>query len=145
MITAIQSTTSGIHQLSLHDLVTGRPMLLGVSPLIFYPAACRDGKKLQGTHVLNLIINRLKLPSRNIFLHSLSLLVIWNQEISCIGRDTGEKLLLNFIGRDFIRYCDNKYSSETPGSQSLGPCFMTEETIQNSTQLVGCSSKGPQI
>ena len=69
---AIQSTPSGTYQLSPYDLVTGRPMPFKIS----HPAECRGGKMLQGTHALNLIINTLNLPSCNIFLHSLSLLMI---------------------------------------------------------------------
>ena len=65
---AIQSAPSGTHQLSPYDLVTGRPMPLEISPLIFYPVSCRDSNMLQGTYALNLIINRLNLPSCNIFL-----------------------------------------------------------------------------
>ena len=117
-IMAIQSTPSGTRQLSPYDLVTGRPVPFKISSLVFYPAACRDGKMLQGTHAFNLIINRLNIPFCIFFLHSLSLLMIWNQEISCIRRDIRENLPLNFIGKDLIRYCNNKYSSETPGSWS---------------------------
>lgn len=78
---------SGAHQFSLCDLVTGRPLHLGISPLIFHLPTCKNGRILQGTHVLSLIINRLKLPSHNIFLHSLGLLMILNQESLCTGRE----------------------------------------------------------
>lgn len=55
--------------------------------------------------VLSPIINRLKVPSHHIFLNSLGLLMILNQQISSTGRDIGEILILNFFERDFIRYC----------------------------------------
>lgn len=83
---AIQSTPSRTHHLSPYHLVTGRPVHLGVSPLTFCPATCRDGKILQGIHVLNPIINRWRLPSY--ILNSLGLLLILKQEISSTGRDS---------------------------------------------------------
>lgn len=40
------------------------------------------------------------------------------------------------------RYCSHDYSSETPESQSLNLCFITKETVQNSTQLEAYSNRG---
>lgn len=83
---AIQSTPSTTHHLSPCHLVTGRPVSLGVSPLTFCPATGRDGILLQGTHVLNPVVNRWRLPS-HIF-NGLGLLPILNQEISSTGWDS---------------------------------------------------------
>lgn len=55
--------------------------------------------------------------SYNIFLNSLSFLLILNLGISSVRWDIREKLLLNFIGRELIGTVNNKYNNETPGNQ----------------------------
>ena len=42
-------------------------------------------------------------------------------------RDVRQKLVLNLIGQNFV---NNKYSSETTVSQSLGSRFTTEKVVR---------------
>ena len=108
-----------------------------------FPAAYRLDRILHGTHMLYPcpITNRLKPPPT-----SSQRVSLWyyTRKFHIMEETSKRNCPWTSLEVTLSGSVNSRYSSETPGSQSLGSHFTTKEVIKNSTQLENYWNRGPQ-